>query len=124
AGALRLTTIQLWFFGRNFEDVHHFNQAVLLKASSKISFAVLQKVAEKIESHHDALRMRFNHSNNSWRAEIAEPKTAPVLFVDLTSMPGESQHKALENIASMLQKSLHLQHGPLLRFAWFQMGLD
>jgi amino acid adenylation domain-containing protein/non-ribosomal peptide synthase protein (TIGR01720 family) len=124
-GPTPLTPIQLWFLEQDITDAHHFNQAVLLHTKD-LSFAVLENVIRKMQMHHDALRMRFHPVSGHWEAETVASTVAseasPVVFVNLGELEGGLQRSTLESAASALQRSLHLQRGPLFRVALFDCG--
>ncbi|MBF0263284.1 MAG: non-ribosomal peptide synthetase, partial [Magnetococcales bacterium] len=124
-GPVPLTAIQRWFLERDTEAPHHFNQAHLLVTPPHLDPAGLRGAIGELLRWHDALRLRFFKEPTGWRQELVEPDRAiPFTHEDLSALPAESWHAAIEARASELQASLDLTQGPLLRAALFQGSDD
>ncbi|WP_148302669.1 condensation domain-containing protein, partial [Caldalkalibacillus mannanilyticus] len=65
-GEAKLTPIQQWFFEQEWEENHHFNQAMMLYRREGFEIAILQQVLEKLTKHHDALRMVFRQTEEGY----------------------------------------------------------
>ncbi|HLY64374.1 MAG TPA: condensation domain-containing protein, partial [Chloroflexota bacterium] len=119
-GDAALTPIQRWFFEQQLAEPHHFNQARLLKLRSEVTAEMVELAAAELVRHHDALRLRFARTpEGGWTQRIAsveEANEAPVFTMQASSL--STQHSAL----STLQASLHLEHGPIARIAYLDMG--
>ncbi|GAB0057976.1 Linear gramicidin synthase subunit D [Candidatus Magnetaquicoccaceae bacterium FCR-1] len=123
-GAAPLTAIQRWFLERATEAPHHFNQAHLLVTPPHLDPEALRGAIGELLRWHDALRLRFFRDPSGWRQELAEPdETIPFTREDLSALPADGWHAAIETRASQLQASLDPSRGPLLRAALFQ-GAD
>ena len=76
-------------------------------------------------SQHDALRLRFERdAEGDWRQwhaplsdELVEQSCAEI---DLSSVADEELGAAITAAAEEVQRSLDLQHGPLLRVVWME----
>ena len=114
-GPVSLTPAQAWFAGTPAIDPHHFNQAVLLVAESRLQTDALRAVLEKIQEHHDALRMRYRHQGGQLLQENAG-LDVPSDFetVDLRSRPDEAE-RAMAAHAQRAQAALGLEYGPLMK---------
>ena len=126
-GSLPLTPIQHWFFNRQLEDPHHFNQAVLLKVRPKVKAERLAQALQQILIHHDALRLRFSQNADSgWQQRYAPPsdliEDLPFSVIDLSTHSPQERQSVLERTASEMQASLNLSDGPLMRMALFDFG--
>ena len=122
-GELPLTPIQHRFFEQNYADSFHYNQSVFLQTRRHLDAALLEEVARYILLHHDALRLRFVCEGSRWRQTcVGADDAAPFVHVDLSILPAEYQHAALEGAAAAIQASLNLSIGPLLRMALFHFG--
>lgn len=122
-GPAPLTPIQHWFFEQARTDAHHFNQAVLLETLETFDAAVLERAIEHLLAHHDALRLRFRHTECGWeQTGTATGEPAPFERVDLSEVPPARQAQAVEAAAAEIQASLDLGAGPLLRAAQFDLG--
>ncbi|BAY23353.1 amino acid adenylation domain protein [Calothrix sp. NIES-2100] len=124
-GEVPLTPIQHWFFAQNLPNPHHWNQSVLLEVRQNLDFEILEQVIKRLLQHHDALRLRFQQTENGWQQVNAAPdEIVPVTRLDLSDKPDAEQEKAIVSIATELQASLNLSNGPLIRVAYFDQGND
>ena len=123
-GTLPLTPIQNYFFEQNFPEPHHFNQSFLLSVPSDLKPDILKQVLQQLLLHHDALRLRFTHSDSTWQ-QIHSAPTDNVAFsqIDLSALPESEQKTAIEAKATSLQASLNLSEN-LFEVAFFWLGVD
>jgi amino acid adenylation domain-containing protein/non-ribosomal peptide synthase protein (TIGR01720 family) len=122
-GPAPLTPIQLWFFEQGLPEPHHWNQTVLLRTRERLKPLQLEKALAHLISHHDALRLRFEHSENGWRQfHASADEKAPFLLIDLSELSDRDQGRAVEEHSTALQASLNLSDGPMLRVALFDLG--
>jgi amino acid adenylation domain-containing protein/non-ribosomal peptide synthase protein (TIGR01720 family) len=121
-GDVPLTPVQRWFFAQPNPEPHWFNLALLFEAPSRLDADVLQRAADALLAHHDALRMRFTRTADGWAQQIAEPHAASVESIDLSSVDGPARDAVFAAHAERIQRGLDLEHGPLVRFALFEMG--
>lgn len=118
-GQVLLTPIQHWFFGQNLPDPHHWNQAVLLEVRQNLDCRVLEQVVQQLLKHHDALRMRFQPTENGWQQINADPnEVTPITRRDFSALSEAEQLSAM----SELQAILNLSSGPLMRVAYLDLG--
>ena len=124
-GVAPLTPIQHWFFAQNTQELHHYNQSVLLQIPLDIKPQLLQKAVAKLLSHHDALRLRFS-SQASEHKQINQglDDTLPFSVVDLSSTPRGEQPQELSKIATEFQASLNLSNGPIIQVVMFNLGSE
>ncbi len=111
SGTSPLTPIQQIFFGIAIPERHHWNQSFLLTPAHAIVADVLDRALAQLVSHHDALRLTFSAQNQHWQAAHTEVASHPDL---LWHRQAESP-EALLALCNQAQRSLDLQHGPLLR---------
>ncbi|MEA2602727.1 MAG: hypothetical protein QOF89_3719 [Acidobacteriota bacterium] len=114
-GPVPLTPIQRWFFERDLPDLHHFNQALLLKVPAGLDERALGEAVRRLVDHHDALRLRFRRENGGWTQLQAPDSADPFSVVDLA--PEE-----IETRAGEAQAGFDLGRGPLLRAVLFRTG--
>ncbi|HEX8651125.1 MAG TPA: non-ribosomal peptide synthase/polyketide synthase [Pyrinomonadaceae bacterium] len=125
AGRLPLTPIQHWFFEQHLADAHYWNQALLLEARRPLDPVLLEQVLTHLLLHHDALRLRFVREGSGWQQFNAGAEKHRVFSrVDLSSVQETEQWAALEAAAAVLQSSLNLSEGPLVRVALFDFGAE
>lgn len=124
-GEVPLTPIQHWFFAQNLPDPQHWNQSVLLEVRQNLDFQRLEQVIKRSLQHHDALRLRFQPTENGWQQINAAPdEIVPITRLDLSGQLAAEQEEAIASTASELQASLNLSAGPLMRIAYFDLGKD
>ena len=105
-GPVPLTPIQRWFFEQEIVDPHHYNQGLMLEVKRPLDAARLKDAIDVLLDHHDGLRLRFERAAEGWRQVNAESAVSEVLSqID-------------EATAAVLQSSLNLSVGPLLRVAY------
>ena len=109
-GATPLVPIQHWFFEREIPQGHHWNQSVLLKPVEALDSQSLDAALRALIEHHDALRLRFVQADGGIQADFAAVETAQILWT--LQLPNI---EAFEQVANDAQRSLALEHGPLLR---------
>ncbi|HEU4510949.1 MAG TPA: amino acid adenylation domain-containing protein, partial [Pyrinomonadaceae bacterium] len=122
-GPVRLTPPQESFFEQELSEPEHFNHSLLLEVFEVVDVALLEKAAQQVVLHHDALRLRFERSESGWQQYHAGAEE-PVSFTrfDLSTVPEIEQSAAIEAEAAAVQASLNLSDGPLLRFVYFDLG--
>ena len=122
-GPVPLTAYYHWFFEQKFADPHHWNMPILLEVRQPMERVLLQQTIQQLLAHHDALRMRFEHTPSGWQAFNAglDNKTS-FLWVDLSTLPVAEQQATMQKRAADLQASLNLSQGPLVRVAYFDFG--
>ncbi len=124
-GDVPLTPVQKWFFEGQPIEPHHFNQAVLFEIAERANHDLIRKAVEHLFEHHDALRMRFDFDEGSWRQFNAGLEvTVPFAVEDLSQLSDDEQREAVESAADRIQRSLHLMQGPLARVVLFELGKD
>jgi non-ribosomal peptide synthase protein (TIGR01720 family) len=122
SGVVPLTPIQHWFFGLGEQELHHFNQAFLLEVSAEVTLETLQQMMQVLLEHHDGLRVSFEKHKGQWEAQYQPiPKRLPCHVIDLEGVAIDHRAQVLEQALNQVQGSLELE-GPLLRFAYIQMG--
>jgi non-ribosomal peptide synthase protein (TIGR01720 family) len=121
-GPVPLTPIQRSFFEGQLVDPHHWNWSFLRETPQALNPALLEQTIKHLLGYHDALRLRFYHSESDWRQFNAGlDESAPLTFIDLSQFRREEQVVALEAAAAALQGSLNLSEGPLTRVAYFMI---
>jgi amino acid adenylation domain-containing protein/non-ribosomal peptide synthase protein (TIGR01720 family) len=125
SGEVLLSPIQKWYFEQPLQQIHHFNQTVLLGVPANIHVELLPQVLSLLLEHHDALRLRFTNVDGEWKQEYANPPIPEALpwgVIDLSTLSQEHRSKALTAAAEEVQQNLNLQEGPIIQCVLFQMG--
>ena len=115
SGTIPLSPIQHSFLMEDSSEKNHFNQSVLLFSKQGLSEAGIKAVFDKIVLHHDALRMTFTQTANSW---IQENKGKEQIYsfevVDYTS------EAVFVEQCERIQSGIDLTNGPLLKIGLFK----
>jgi non-ribosomal peptide synthase protein (TIGR01720 family) len=122
-GSAPFNPIQAWLFEQRFEEMHHWNQCVLVEAvRARLDEGTLRRALEAIHDHHDALRLRYTDEGGRVRQAYDEAARPELEVHDLSGLPAEARGRAVEERVESLQRSLDLERGPLVRAALFEMG--
>jgi len=102
--------MQAWFLDLPMEQRHHWNQAVLLTSREPLDTALLERALHALVQHHDALRLRLTQdAAGRWSLGSEQPST------DLLWVRAASTSADIATLCNEAQRSLDLDHGPLLR---------
>jgi amino acid adenylation domain-containing protein len=110
-GDALLTPIQHYFFNSDIPARHHWNQSILLTPATALQPAPLEQVLLQLQRHHDALRLRYQQTNEGWQQRHAPADQAQALLRTVTL----DDSGALPALCQELQRSLDLLDGPLIR---------
>jgi len=121
-GPLPLTAIQQRFFLQQKAEQHHYNQSLMVEGPVGLDAALLHQAIEQITLRHDALRLRFHRDGDKWLQQLADVKAAALGVEDLSHLADDAQLSRIDEVCALVQASLNLSEGPLLRAVLFQMG--
>ncbi len=120
-GEVPLTPIQRWFFENHHEDVHHFNQAIVLEAQEHLNEEALRAALSAVYEHHDTLRIRFQFQDDRIVQEYeSNASPIPLDVVDLREEVNASER--IRAHADSLQSSLDLTAGPVIKAALYRLS--
>jgi amino acid adenylation domain-containing protein/non-ribosomal peptide synthase protein (TIGR01720 family) len=123
AGDVPLTPIAKWFFEQNLEDLRHYNQAFLFTVTENLDRGVFEQALAELSRHHDALRLRAVQENDNWRMFYSSSsERAPLEWMDISELSEVEQRAAVESTSAKQQASLDVQHGPIWRVVYFNLG--
>ncbi len=117
SGEVILTPVQHSFFEQAIPARQHWNQSLLLTPREALEPARVEAALTQVINHHDALRLRFVQQAEGWQQAHAAPITDPALW---QSRAGDETELAA--LCDEAQRSLDLEHGPLLRAVLVSMG--
>ena len=124
SGLTPLAPIQRWFFEMGFEEMAHFNQSVAMEVTG-LDPSTLERALDCLLTHHDALRSRFLLGEGGWMQMIEPPgMDVPFHREDLGMLPRSGRDAAIQAATMRWQKSLSVEHGPLVRLVLFHCGGD
>ena len=118
SGELPLTPIQHFFFEQNFRDRHHWNQSVLFRLGERLNSEALHKTVRALISRHDALRLRFKHSGEEWRAFYDDNDSIDDILEEITISGAEKEE--IERHCREAQASFDLEKGPIVKVLYFR----
>lgn len=122
-GPVELTPVQRWFFELAPAEPQHFNQALLLQTREPMQIEALRRAVRHLVVHHDALRLRFAQEGGVTRQNNAgSDDTVTVQALDLSTLPPAQQTARIATAAAEAQASMNLEHGPLMRLLWIDLG--
>ncbi|MBE9060860.1 non-ribosomal peptide synthetase [cf. Phormidesmis sp. LEGE 11477] len=112
-GNISLSPIQWDLFEQKLPSPHHYNQSLLLDVQVGLNAASLRIALNALISHHDALRLRFSHTESGWTQRYA-PRTTDTTVLEECVLPSSKSVRRNETIARF-QSSLNIAEGPLFR---------
>ncbi|MDR3516548.1 MAG: amino acid adenylation domain-containing protein [Azospirillaceae bacterium] len=115
-----LTAIQRWFLAEHHHDRHHFNNAVLLRATLRLDAEAVQQAVTALWQHHEALRLHLTTQSGEVVQRVAPATRLGVETVELRDQP--QALPALTAHAERLQGGFDLEAGPLLRVVLYRLG--
>ncbi|MBU3179510.1 non-ribosomal peptide synthetase, partial [Clostridium estertheticum] len=120
-GEVELTPIQKWLFEMDFEEKHHWNQAVMLFNKDGFEEELIEKVFKAIIIHHDALRMTYKNENGEVQQinRAADGKLYDLSSYDYRNVEVIDKNKVKE-ICNEIQGSISIEEGPLVKLGLFK----
>ena len=123
-GEIPLTPIQVRYFELALPEPHHFNQARLLKLRQPVDPQFVLNAVGYLLRHHDALRLRFIPSGETWTQINSGPEPpAPFERIEISHCDATEVEAIVRSEAARLHASLNLQDGPIVRVVLFD-GAD
>jgi amino acid adenylation domain-containing protein/non-ribosomal peptide synthase protein (TIGR01720 family) len=119
-GQVELTPIQEWFFERNFTNMHHWNQSVMLYNKHGLNEAVIRKVFQKIVEHHDILRSIYTINKEEVVQAIRgiNEELFTLKVYDFTN--DDNYAEKITAASNNIQGSININNGPLLKLGLFR----
>ena len=121
-GCVPLTPIQQWFFEQALAVPHYFNQSICLALPWDLDREALNQAVAAVYHHHDALRLRFMQTAQTWQQQYVETPPPAIQWFDLASLTPTAQDETIAHQAQTLQASLNLEVGPLVALGGFDLG--
>ncbi len=138
-GTVPLLPVQSWFFQTHKRAENYFNQSVMLCSKERLQEDALRAVFEKIQEHHDALRMRFGNlkletgnlkletgnldQDQNLKLPIQENcgLDYPLSFEVVDLEDDENAGIRMESYANQVQAGITLNTGPLMKVVLFRL---
>ncbi len=119
-GEVPLTPIQNWFFDSSNPAKHHFNQSLMLNFPDRITYSTVSTIFNKLQEHHDALRMTFKTSGTHKVLQENQAISQEASLVEYDFRLNQSENKILEYCTN-IQSSIDLEKGPLIKLGLFHL---
>jgi non-ribosomal peptide synthase protein (TIGR01720 family) len=120
SGVVVLTPIQRWWLDTSLCP-DRFDQSVGMELVEDVDPVALRAALEALVEHHDALRMRIEHSDGRWRQDNAPVGPVDVLALCDVSAEAE-QDAAMADVIEQVHAGFDLGRGPLLKAVLFELG--
>ncbi|MCX6580366.1 MAG: amino acid adenylation domain-containing protein [Candidatus Aminicenantes bacterium] len=120
-GIIPLIPIQRSFFSGPPVDRHHFNQAVLLYSKDGFDEVATRVVFQKIQEHHDALRMNYINRDGEI-SQVNRGLDYPFSLQVFDCRDRENAFQILEDSVEKIQGSIDLENGPVMKLGLFHMN--
>ncbi|SFS46604.1 non-ribosomal peptide synthetase [Marininema halotolerans] len=122
-GEVPLTPIQKWFFEQKIPNIHHWNQAVFLETPPGTQAEGLRESFATLIDSHDSFRLRYRKQNGSWvQAYSATGDHGQLHVYDVSNLSSHVRDERMKSTMDHLQRSLHIEEGPLIQAAFFYGG--
>ncbi len=113
--------IHQWLLGQPLKNPEHWNQAMLLRAASRLDARALAAALRDLVQAHGALRTRFvRASDGAWQQELAS--TPPEVVVDVQNVGGltdQARAEQVERVANRMHRGMSLDGPRLMQVAQF-----
>jgi bacitracin synthase 3 len=122
-GKVPMLPIQKAFFEEKEIDRHHYNQAIMIFSEKELEEDIIRKIFEKIQVHHDALRMTYSineHEIVQNCGDIDMPVSLQVF--DWREMEVTSAQHLISEKANDVQTNIDLENGPLMNLGLFRLA--
>jgi natural product biosynthesis luciferase-like monooxygenase protein/amino acid adenylation domain-containing protein/non-ribosomal peptide synthase protein (TIGR01720 family) len=121
-GSIPLTPVQHWFFEHDFAEMHHWNQAFLIKLKKYFDFNTLKNAFDQIITRHESLKISYELDNaGQWQQTYSHFKNSLYCErIDLSAYTTDEAIKIIRDYSEKLQASLHL-NGGMIKVGIFDM---
>ena len=121
-GELELTPVQHWFFELHKAAPHYWNQIMEVRNTAINKPPILEEIVGEIIGHHDALRLSFKKSGDSWNAFVLNKEEVHYFFhIDLEQITDqEEQNKEIRKQLYSIQSGCELSKGGLFKCVFFK----
>ncbi|ATH91523.1 non-ribosomal peptide synthetase [Bacillus glycinifermentans] len=118
-GEVPWTPVQRWFLAQHIEEPQHFNQSVMLHSPEGFQEQPLRTALQHLVIHHDALRMTVSDEGGQLK-QINRGILGELYSLNIADLSKAAQwENMIEDAVADLQRSIHLQKGPLLKAGLF-----
>ena len=121
-GPAPLTPIQHWFFETHEAAPHHWNQGLSYLTPGGTA-DIFKLSIEYLVARHDALRLSFQHKNDTWLLQLNDVADVdPFHFSNLSGDTADKQNFDIAEQTSAIQANFNLCRGDLFKAIYFDCG--
>ncbi|MFC0562219.1 non-ribosomal peptide synthetase [Halalkalibacter alkalisediminis] len=121
SGPVPLTPIQSWFLNENHQNIHHWNQSIVISKNHQLTTEQYREIIRALVEHHDGLRTVFEKQGDSYVGIIREANTAcEVIDYSFFDIRDDECLKEIKKLEDEAQRSLNIIHGPLMKVLLFR----
>jgi len=119
-GEVALTPIQKDFILNGDQQMHHFNQTIMLESSDQVDEQILKQTLNELVRHHDILRATYRDQKQEIKA-YQKDEHFELRIYDYQGLANEETRALeIEKAAMEIQKSINLETGPLFKIGLFR----
>lgn len=124
-GEIEKTPISEWFFSKNFSNINHWNQSVLLRLNQNIYSETIKKALNKIIHHHDTLRVNYNRDRDKlfYNKEHLK-KDINLDFYDLSDCSNDEQNNRIKELGYKIKSEFDIEKDLLFNACVFKLGKE
>lgn len=124
-GFITPTPIISWFFEQNFEQMHYWNQSVMLKLKKSINPEWINQLMKELIKQHDSLRLNYDKKFENMFYHLRNiEECQPIQVCDLTSYSQEEQRKKIMEKSIEVKSSFDVTQGLLIKGCLFQLNKE
>lgn len=117
-GVTPLTPAQKQFFVNHRVERHYYNQALMLYSEEGFKEEVIRQVVEKLQEHHDILRMSYQEKDGKI-VQINHGLEYPYSLRICDLRKRDHARELFESTVNEIQSSIDLANGPLMKLGLF-----
>ena len=117
-GSLAFSPIMRWLMDQDLSEAQHWNQAVMLYREVGFDEKALRATFERLEAHHDSLRLVLNSEKDGLHYVMGRHSLAQFEIDDLRDW--DDPKERIEATATEVQSRLSLDKGPFAKAHLFR----
>jgi amino acid adenylation domain-containing protein len=114
---------RLWFLDQLEPENRAYNQLKAVRLRGALDVAALRRALDTVVSRHEVLRTTFQSDDQHPVQIVGECRAVELPILDISSITGEKQDAALQELATVLaERRFDLSHDLMLRGALVKLG--
>ncbi len=117
-GSAPFLPIHHWFFNKNFKNIHHYNQSLVLELKKDISVENINRAFKILINHHDGLRLNYDSKENQlWFNPTFIDMNFYTPIYTIGALQEEKEEEEIRKIGEDIKSRLNLFNELLLKTA-------